>query len=230
MSDDAPKKAELIVMTKVDKDGTVKRVRTKQQPSDFTRLHHGVLLDALPYTEQLRAVGMDQGADDALDYIDDYLAEVQPRNPVERMLAVQMLWLHKRLGQLATQTAKITRADHLRGLYAASDAGLASFRKHALAFQQLREPRPVQFIKAGQANFADKQVVNNTIPPASGPESVPSSKVENEVGLEDAPYSPPPLPPVIPGSDVLAGLRAPREAVGEIHRASDAVGQGTLRP
>lgn len=203
---------------------------------------YGFILDGYPLLRLLAARAESEQLNkngvlyEAHTYLDQYIAEMKPANPVERMLAVQMLWQHTRIGMLiglASDPDNIERLDTTKALQAAIDQALNTSRRQALAWQQLKKPRSAQFITGEQVNFAEQQIVANR--PGEGGtqarrDSPPTRESTapvpaNEQGLDDdTQHAPAALPAQYPGSDILAGLGQPREAVGVQHRPEDGRG------
>jgi hypothetical protein len=191
------------------------------------------LLAARADSEQLKESGVLR---ETRTYMDQYIAELNPANSVERMLAVQMLWQHARIGMLiglASDPENLVRLGTTKALQAAIDQALNTSRRQTLAWQQLKAPRSAQFIRGEQVNFAEQQVVANR-PGEGGTQSRSDSPPArestapvpaNEQGLDDdTQRTPAALPAQYPGSDILAGIGKPREAVGVQHRPEDVRG------
>ena len=97
----------------------------------------------------------------AREFLDGLVKEIAPRNPIERMLAVQMAWQH---GRIACLVRTAGREDDPKGLHRLNlgiEAAMNTFRRQATAWQQLRAPRRAQFIAGHQVNMANQQIVNN---------------------------------------------------------------------
>lgn len=120
------------------------------------RLVHELILDYEVYENQGRT---DQARETAIAYVQDvYLAEMAPRNPVERMLAIQMLWNHKRIGRLIEKEVVETDSDISKNIRSNIVSSMNTFRRQAASWDELRTPRQgrsVQVIHAaGEAHVA----------------------------------------------------------------------------
>jgi hypothetical protein len=164
----------------------------------------------------------------ALAVVEEHLAELAPRNAVERLLAVQMLWQHARLARLCSMSVNPTNLSDpqiSKTLNAAIEQGMNTYRRQALAWQQIRSPRPAQFIRGGQVNVAEKQVV------ANGPVQGRTADQDEQEDRHDSPdgrgdaqgqhESQGTVPPFAGGLGVPAGLCSQEQAVGAKHGASD---------
>jgi len=131
----------------------------------------------------LRALRFPQAAETAHDYVDCYLAEMKPADPVQRMLAVQMLWQHTRINQLIRLASGEREVELLRGLNTAIDQAMNTSRRMALAWEEVRNPRPSQHIRGDQVNVAEQQVVaGSVVVGAAGEGEAPESVSRNELG------------------------------------------------
>lgn len=129
-------------------------------------LLHRVLLDGGAYAQIAGELDA-RLAPSSVDYAQAYLDAMTPRNPMERMLASQILLQHARISSLIRSQCR-TKNPGLRGqLDRAIDSAMNVARRQALAWDQLRSPRPVQYIAGQQINVAGQQVVANApLPPA----------------------------------------------------------------
>jgi hypothetical protein len=110
------------------------------QGAALTDLLHRMLLDASPYRSLHEARGAELGRLTAEDFVDLHLEQMAPRDPVERMLAIQMLWQHARIGRLIIQfESPCTDPQQLKGISAAIEAAMNTMRRQADAWRQLRE-------------------------------------------------------------------------------------------
>ena len=202
--------------TIVEYDSRTGATGLRQDPADpptaAIDLYHRVALDAVTYGK-LAQNAAENLPETSAGFVERYIAAMQPRNPAERMLAAQMLWQHARLARLYRIWAVTTRIDHLKVLDAAIDAGTNVYRRQVLAWQELRQPRPVQLIAGRQVNVAGQQVVTNAQPP---PNSAAVS-LTNEQGSHASHPTTAALPADTNGPDVLAAIRAGREALDPVH-------------
>jgi len=155
------------------------------------------------------------------EFVSDYLAELAPRNPTERMLAVQMLWQHARIGglmRMAARPSNVADPKILTGISRAIDDALNTSRRQAAAWAEIRSPRPVHVVRAGQMNVAHQQVVQNgpsgCITPSAPPNQQGYSRAEH-------PNAVPQLPLVSPGPLFAPGVGSSDQAVGVQHRAEN---------
>jgi hypothetical protein len=91
MSDDAPKPI-VVRVGPNERTGEFERERPKDAPPiSAIDLQHRLLIDGATYSNL--ATWCDPTLrETSVDYLGSYLAQMAPRNPTERMLAVQMLW------------------------------------------------------------------------------------------------------------------------------------------
>jgi hypothetical protein len=75
------------------------------------------------------------------------------------MLAMQMLWQHVRISQLSDMVSRESRVECFKGLSAALDSAVNTYRRLALAWKELRNPRPMQVFQGQQVNVAERQFV-----------------------------------------------------------------------
>jgi hypothetical protein len=195
---------------------------------------HRTTLDAVTYA------GLANGCDEVLlessvQYLYEYLAQMSPRSPVERMLAVQMLWQHARLAELIRKASAIADPHRRRAVDAAIDSGLNVARRQAMAWAQLRSPRTVQYFGGNQVNVADQQVVANgfTGLEAGGG----SANAANEQGCRDRTgrddgRGRAVLPPgqavqaLVGGAGIPSILGHGEPALDHVHRPADPRGEG----
>jgi len=185
---------------------------------------HRATVDARPYFAMIVDANF-RGT--AIEYVEQYIAEMQPRNPAERMLAVQMLWQHARISRLVYLMAAESRCDVLKEMNAAIDAAMSVYRKQALTWQELRTPRPVQIIRGHQVNMADKQLIAQSTGAGAARQlptdsrEVERQNVSNKQGCE-GPQTPPALPAERTWPGCFEGDRAECKAVAVEHRPADA--------
>jgi hypothetical protein len=188
---------------------------------------HELVHDAGPYSQLIGQLPdtMDPGGiltGSAGTYIDEYLREMAPRNPGERMLAVQMLLQHARVSRLMSMTPN-TETKAFASFQAALDSALNTYRRQMATWDAIRLPRPVQFIRGAQVNLARQQVISQ-----GSDSSFNRANQTNEQGCRDA--SEAPLLPERLGQDVSAILRPQEPAVDEGNRAPHAAGEGPIGP
>ena len=123
------------------------------------QLVHRQAIDVDTYGCALPPQGVAKGT--AGEFLDGFIAELEPRSPIERMLAVQMAWQHGRIACLVRIAGREGDLDRLHRLNLGIDAAMNTFRRQATAWQQLRAPRQTQFLTSRQVNIANQQVVNN---------------------------------------------------------------------
>ncbi|MHB9048664.1 MAG: hypothetical protein ACYC35_22335 [Pirellulales bacterium] len=95
-------------------------------------------------------------------YRSNFLAKAaQPGDPLESMLAEQLLWAHHTIGQLHTKAASAQTAEEAGIYHSASARVMAEFRRTTLALREYRSPAvPRQVTVVNQQNVAagDQQV------------------------------------------------------------------------
>ena len=159
-------------------------------------------------------------ADAGCNIVEDMLDRMAPRDPLEEMLVVQAALAHARVLHLTEYANRQDRLEAVRVTNEYADKASNTFRRLMLALAEYRRPRRGgdSFTAIRQANIAGQQVVQNGEIPATG-----NATNEQEPGAAEAPQA---LPADPGGPGILAGLGSPREAVGAVHRAEDARGQG----
>jgi hypothetical protein len=121
----------------------------------------GEVLNAISYIKE--AIEQPQWypfLENAIDYVRDVLTQMQPRDPMERMLIEQSLWLHARLVRLSVQAATATGEQNLRTLNEAAERVANTYRRHMQALKDYRSASWPKFVAIGQANLANQQVVH----------------------------------------------------------------------
>lgn len=190
----------------------VKTPASQLQGAGFTRVLHDLGLGSDTYARMLQRRGSEIMATTAHDFVDQFVEEMHPRNPVERMLVVQLLWQHVRIGRLVELADRCAHEPDLAAAYGeALERAMGTFRRHAQALDALRFPRPIQFFQDSQVNVAQQQVVTN-----GG---------ANEKGL---PVPQAALPAQRRRSIELATGDRPHATVGAHDRPDNAGGQGPL--
>lgn len=157
----------------------------------------------------------------ACNYIEDMLERMAPRDPLEEMLVVQAALAHARVLHLTEYANRQERLESIRTVHEYADKASNTFRRLMLALGEYRRPPKVgpNYTAIGQANIAGQQVVNNG-------EIQPNENATNEQGCQ-RPELPEALPIDTRGLGVAQSGGAAGEAVGAVHRAEDARGQGT---
>lgn len=89
------------------------------------------------------------------------LEEFAARDPVERMLFEQLLWMHGRISFLHHQCCIEANAKVMEIAQAGFNQMVAAARRHAMALAEYRDPKRRSFTSVKQANIAQQQVVAN---------------------------------------------------------------------
>ncbi len=121
----------------------------------------GEVLNAISYIKE--AIEQPQWypfLENAIDYVRDVLTQMQPRDPMERMLIEQSLWLHARLARLSVQAATATGEQSVRTLNEAAERVANTYRRHMQALKDYRSASWPKIVAIGQANLANQQVVH----------------------------------------------------------------------
>ena len=95
----------------------------------------------------------------AREFLDGLVKEIAPRNPIERMLAVQMAWQHGRIACLVRTAGRADDPKRVHRLNLGVEAAMNTFRRQATAWQQLRAPRRAQFLAANPVNLATQPLL-----------------------------------------------------------------------
>lgn len=211
----------------IDQHGRLVRPADADCP-DVIRVNHDLGIDSFVYERQLQALAPnDDLHKSALYYLEQYLDEMKPRNPAERMLAIQMRWVHLRIGRLLQVAESPANYDLelFKGVSEAIDKLLNTSRRLMKTWDEMRTPRPIQFIKGSQVNMAEQQVV------ANGPvqSKTPEGDRANEQGfVEQAPTQALPLEP--PGPIFTSSIGSEEQAVDAEHGSTDAGREGAVEP
>jgi len=126
---------------------------TPAERAQAAQIVHRECLESRTYAGILREEASCVGT--ARLFVEASLEELAPRDAIERMLAVQMLWQHARLAQLIRQAGGEVRPEILRSLNAAIDAGMNTYRRQAEAWDRIRVGRTTQFRRGGQVNVGE---------------------------------------------------------------------------
>jgi hypothetical protein len=111
-----------------------------------------------------------EGAIEAMGYIVKVIAEVQPRDPMETMLAHQMIVTHARAMTLSRLSMAENEPTARRLFSEEYERASNLYRRQMLAFHEYRQPPRRAFVSVRHANIAGQQLVQQQI----------------EGGLEDA--------------------------------------------
>ena len=152
------------------------------QGAELVRVLHDLGLSSDTYVRMLGRRGAELLATTGHDFVDQFVEQMQPRNPVERMLALQTLWQHLRIGRIIEQADRCVNEPELAKAYGAVlENAMNTFRRHVQALDALRSPKPLQFIRGSQVNVGQQQIVSN----GHGVTQSNASRVEcaNEEGL-----------------------------------------------
>lgn len=109
----------------------------------------------------------------------DFLARLAPRDPIEELLAFELLWNHARVMKLSLLANTLSDLPAVLNTNAAADSAACTTRKLVRALDEHRHPRREGKVYAiQQANVAEKQIFNNVTVSgaehASGPERAAS--------------------------------------------------------
>jgi hypothetical protein len=152
-------------------------------------------------------------------FIEAICESVQPRDVIEKMLVVQMVWTHARLARLSSIAHDQEHRENVQVVHDACDKAANTFRRQMLTLAEYRRPaQPSSFVAIRQANLANQQVVQNAEEP-----NFQNGITSNEQG------SPAALPPVPNGVEVSAGNSGDKQAVASKHRAKDGSRKGTIQ-
>ncbi|GJM19643.1 MAG: hypothetical protein DHS20C14_18560 [Phycisphaeraceae bacterium] len=160
--------------------------------------------------------GIDLG-ESAVTYARDLIERMNPRDPAEEMLIVQMLMAHVRVLHLTDLAAKQTGLDGVRTVHEHADRASNTYRRLMLALSEYPKPprTPGSFTAIGQANIAQQQVVQNQERGSDG-------NATNEQRCHEPAESEPSIPALGEGSRGAPSVRLPKQAVGARKRARDA--------
>lgn len=183
--------------------------RPSEASPEFIAYQHQLRTDALPYMTMLLQDGQEETVETSTEYIKAYLKEMAPRSPMERMLAMQMLWQHVRIGKMVKMVSNPSNGELevFSSLNATLETAMNTYRRQVLAYQQLREP--VQPIKATQLNVAKQQVVAQHNQGKQARKRTRAQEKPSEASKE--------LPPVREGPDFFDQLRQQNAAVGAVN-------------
>jgi len=154
----------------------------------------------------------------------EFLRRLNPQDPLEQMLAEQILWMNARLAHLNYFASVQTKQKPMQMLHNAADRLANTVRRHMMAFADYRNPGRKRFTAVRQANIAHQQIVT-------------SAAANLERHLDD-PTIPRPLPqastPILssvpPGSLGAAGEHRVVQTVADNARPENDRGQEALQP
>ena len=161
----------------------------------------------------------------------DFLHRLSPQDPIEEILACQLLWNHGRLMKLTLIANTQSQLSALVAVNAAADTAAATTRKLVRAFDEHRQPRRGGKVYAiQQANVAEKQIVNNvTVTGAEhghGAES-PAPAENTTAPTAGAPEAE--VRTLSAGAVKAAGQHSAQRAVAAEYRAADGGRDGQIQ-
>jgi hypothetical protein len=171
---------------------------------------------------------------DAGAYARSVIEAMAPRDALEEMLIAQLLLAHARVMHLTAMANRLGGLDTIRVANEYADRASNTYRRLMLALAEYRRPPRTgdTFAVVRQANIAGQQVIQNIEHAATN-----ATNATNEQGFggahharHTAPTHAPTLPPDTAGPGVPPAVRPAGQAVGVLHRPSDAGGQGPLTP
>jgi hypothetical protein len=136
----------------------------------------------------------------AAPYIRSTLARMTPAgrelDPFEEMLVIEAVLLHARFVHLSGRAMQQSNVRWFNSMNDQADRAANQYRRAMQTLSDYRNPRATQFIKAGQLNQANQQIVNNGASP-----NLEKAKVTNELVSEEAEHAArKALPPVAGGA------------------------------
>ncbi len=194
---------------------------SQRQGAAVTSFLHTLGLDAGTYTRLLEARGTGAAETTAFDFVEQYLEQMQPRNPLERMLAIQSLWQHIRVSSLCLREARCSDAKEAAAIRTAIEQAMNTFRRQVQAVRDLQTPRPVNLIRGGQVNVGNDQVITNNVLNARGP-------LANELGWTDGRQET--VSADARGTCEPDGVHTQRRALDPVDRAQNAGGEDRVQP
>lgn len=198
-------------------------------PLEQVNLLHRLLLGGSPYAEIAARVS-GQLPTTAMEYMEEHLARMAPQNPAEQVLATQILVQHARVAWLVKRSCHATDPDLRCRLDRAVDSAMNMSRRQVLAWQQLRSPRPVQYIAGQQVNVAGQQVVANGVSPPTLRTGERNAANEQGCPNADGRASTEALtgiPPLGGGPCLATGGGSGEQALEPLDRAANAGGEGS---
>jgi hypothetical protein len=181
---------------------------------------HELQLDATTYARLLSSKGGEYASETAFDFVEQHLERLAPRDPLERMLAIQLLWQHVRIATLCVRETQTGDPKEAAAIRAGIEQAMNTFRRQARTLRELQAPRPTNFIRGGQVNVGDGQVISNT-------QINEAPNAENELGMDHDGEAG--VPALSGGSSEPRSVDTPRQAVDAVHRAQNGGRQGRLK-
>ncbi|MGD1277547.1 MAG: hypothetical protein ABR964_10020 [Tepidisphaeraceae bacterium] len=163
-----------------------------------------------------------------------FLKQVGPRDPLEQVLAEQILWMHATMANLSHFAAMQKRGRWFKVYHAARDRLSNACRKHIMALAEYRRPRRSSFTAVHQANIAQQQIVTTAQPLASSTDGRQKSLESGEAYVDCKRALPSqgqtPLPLERAGAVREARAHPADPAVEMEHGTQDADGQAAIQP
>ncbi len=155
-------------------------------------------------------------SDGGCSFIEDVLARMAPRDPLEELLVIQAALAYARVLHLTEYANRQESLESLRTVNEYADRASNTYRRLMLALAEYRRPPRGgdSFTAIRQANIAGQQVVQNG--EVKGDKNATN---EQGSGASEAPQA---LPTDTGRAGVPTSLRTPREAMGEVNRTEDA--------
>jgi hypothetical protein len=95
----------------------------------------------------------------------EFIHQMQPRDPLEKLTLDQLMLHHVRVLRLSQQACQQSKPELFKMLNEACDGASGAFRRLMTAFDERRRPpRQQAAIAIDQANVANQQVVQNVTP------------------------------------------------------------------
>lgn len=197
-------------------------------PLEQVNLLHRLLLGGSPYAE-IAAKVSGQLPTSAMEYMEEHLARMAPQNPAEQVLATQILIQHARVAWLVRRSCSAIDPELRCRLDRAVDSAMNMSRRQVLAWQQLRSPRPVQYIAGQQVNVAGQQVVANGVAPSTfgtGGRNAANEQGCSEAYGTDSSKALPGIPPLSSGPWLPTGGGGGEQALESLDRTANADREG----
>jgi len=161
-----------------------------------------------------------------------FLARVGPRDPLEEVLAEQILWMHGTIAYLSHFAVVQTPNHRMKWMHIARDRLANACRRHVMALLEYRRPSRRRFTAVHQANIAQNQIVTVSEPPTPGKTKQSLSQGETDVRDERAitGKAKAPLPALPGGPGIAASGDPPQSAVAQEPRPQDGPGEKAFEP
>jgi len=164
-----------------------------------------------------------------------FLKRLGPRDPLEQVLAEQILWMHATMAYLSHYAAVQPRGRWMKLFHAARDRLGNTCRKHIVALQEYRRPRRRSFTAVRQANIAQQQIVTSAAEPAAiaagrKVKAIKNGEVHVHGGGIIAAQGQAALPLERAGAGSAAEAHPADSAVEIQQRTQDAAGQAAIQP